>query len=64
MEKNQGSRIRALLKLDRALLIKTANDLGIRKVGFKKRFKDSPEKDVKRSNEDIASLIYNKEIGN
>ena len=56
-------RIAALLKLKRRELIDVGVKMGMRNIGFKTIDKKNPERSKIRANEDIASLIYYKELG-
>jgi len=61
-ENGREKRTKELLKLSRKDLVVLANNMGLRKVGFKHKDDEHPEKNKIRKTEDIADMIYFKEI--
>lgn len=63
--KRKKKRVAELVKLGRTRLLnenRTNPILKMKNIQFKKIIEGSPEKNVKRSTEEIAELIYYKEI--
>lgn len=61
----KNKRVRELVAMGRAALIKANYELDflqMKNIQFKKVFPDQPEKNIKRSTEGIAELIYFKEL--
>jgi len=55
-------RIKGLMRLSEQTLVDMAPELGFRNIQFKKIDSKDASKNKKRSKEDIASLIYYKEL--
>ena len=62
MQAIKEKRIVAIMDLGRVNMLDIGKKMGMKNIGFIKRYPDAPEKNVKRPDKDIASLIYYKEL--
>jgi len=61
-ENGRDKRTKELLKLSRKDLIGLASKMGLRNAGFKYKDKEHPGKSKIRRSEDVADMIYFKEL--